>query len=63
VCLHLNNTVFVDRAMIVQPYNGNSLPDEMEGLRVAQQQQVGALQHLAEVSLVSRALSQNSVVQ
>ena len=46
VTLHLNNTVFIDRAVIITPVANNVLPDENEGLIMAmqvQQQQVRSL--------------------
>ena len=46
VTLHLNNTVFIDRAVIITPVADNVLPDENEGLIMAmqvQQQQVRSL--------------------
>jgi len=39
VTLHLNNTVFIDRAVIITPVANNVLPDENEGLIMAMQVQ------------------------
>ena len=43
ICQHLNNTVFIDRAIIVTPVVDNTIPDETIGLilssRVQTQQQ------------------------
>ena len=35
VTLHLNNTVFIDRAIIITPVSGDAMPDENEGLMMA----------------------------
>jgi len=45
VTLHLNNTVFIDRAVIITPVTSNTLPDENDGLIMAMQvqQQQGSL--------------------
>jgi len=34
VAQHISNTVFIDRALIVSPYMGSELPDELKGLEV-----------------------------
>nr|CAG4636547.1 EOG090X0EEC [Eubosmina coregoni]SVE70084.1 EOG090X0EEC [Eubosmina coregoni] len=34
VALHMSNTVFIDRALIVTPYSGNELPDEYKALEI-----------------------------
>ena len=31
-CLHMTNTVFIDRAIIVQPFMNGDIPDELSGL-------------------------------
>ena len=33
--LHMTNTVFIDRAIIVQPFMTNEIPDELSGLEFA----------------------------
>ena len=47
ICQHLNNTVFIDRAIIVTPVIDNTIPDETIGLILSsrvqnQQQQTGS---------------------
>jgi len=37
ISLHMTNTVFIDRAIIVQPFHSNEIPDEMAGLEFANQ--------------------------
>ena len=32
ICLHMTNTVFIDRAIIVQPFMNGDIPDELSGL-------------------------------
>jgi len=32
---HMTNTVFIDRAIIVQPFMTNEIPDELSGLEFA----------------------------
>lgn len=34
-CLHMTNTVFIDRAIIVQPFMNGDIPDELSGLEFA----------------------------
>jgi len=34
VAQHISNTVFIDRALIVAPYMGSELPDEIKGLEI-----------------------------
>nr|CAG4635092.1 EOG090X0EEC [Alona affinis] len=34
VAMHLSNTVFIDRALVVSPYSGMELPDESKGLEM-----------------------------
>ena len=46
VALHLTNTVFIDRALIVAPFDGTIIPDEAEGMRNA---------HNAHISAFSQA--------
>lgn len=41
VSLHMTNTVFIDRAIIVQPFMDNDLPDEISGLEFANSSQRG----------------------
>lgn len=36
---HLTNTVFIDRALVVTPYNSGEIPDEQRALEIAAQQQ------------------------
>ena len=36
ICLHLNNTVFIDRAIIITPVQSGEVPDETCGLQLAQ---------------------------
>jgi len=47
ITLHLNNTVFIDRAIIITPVLGNKVPEENEGLvmamQIQQQQQQGGI--------------------
>jgi len=47
ITLHLNNTVFIDRAIIITPVIGNKVPEENEGLvmamQIQQQQQQGGV--------------------
>ena len=47
ITLHLNNTVFIDRAIIITPVLGNNVPEENEGLvmamQIQQQQQQGGV--------------------
>lgn len=47
IALHLNNTVFIDRAVIITPVLGDRMPEENEGLvmamQVQQQHQQGGL--------------------
>ena len=33
--LHMTNTVFIDRAIIVQPFTNGDIPDELSGLEFA----------------------------
>ena len=51
ITLHLNNTVFIDRAIIITPVLGNKVPEENEGLVIAmqiqQQQQQGGIGGMA----------------
>jgi len=35
ICLHMTNTVFIDRAIIVQPFMNGDIPDELSGLEFA----------------------------
>merc|ERR1712013_461178 len=37
ISLHMTNTVFIDRAIIVQPFSSNEIPDELAGLELANQ--------------------------
>ena len=37
ISLHMTNTVFIDRAIIVQPFHSNEIPDELAGLELANQ--------------------------
>lgn len=37
ISLHMTNTVFIDRAIIVQPFMNNDIPDELSGLEFANQ--------------------------
>merc|ERR1712080_738164 len=37
ISLHMTNTVFIDRAIIVQPFMSNDIPDELSGLEFANQ--------------------------
>ncbi len=41
VCQHLNNTVFIDRAIIVSPVMNGEMPDETLGLQLARAAQGG----------------------
>lgn len=34
IAQHISNTVFIDRALIVTPYMGSELPDEIKGLEI-----------------------------